>query len=256
MILVGRPAAMPAALARGVALTQIMQQDWDAFADEYRTGARKFKFSKSVYGPKAVKDSLARAQFEKCCYCEGGDFRAHVAGDVEHYRPKGSVKTDVEEIYPGYYWLAYSPTNLYFACPDCNAYRKRSRFPLKFEIARARNHHDPLGAEQPLLLDPAGPQNPRDHIRFARDQPVGVTEEGRVTIEVLHLDRDQLTKKRRKLIGRLQGDLDTIASFENNPDPAAIERVTRAHVALQDAVQPHAEFSAMAQDFLAGWTPN
>jgi len=145
MILVGRPSKIPSALARGVRLRQEMEQLWDAHSIDYQSGIRKFQFEKSVYGHKTVKTALAKAQFEKCCYCEG-EFRAHVAGDVEHYRPKGAISTTAGKVYPGYYWLAYLFENLYFACPDCNGYRKRSQFPLELEAGRARSHHDLLTA--------------------------------------------------------------------------------------------------------------
>ena len=58
--------------------------------------------------------------------------------------PKAAVLTDSGRIYPGYYWLGYSWPNLSYACPDCNSYRKRDRFPLVLEEARARDHHDDI----------------------------------------------------------------------------------------------------------------
>ena len=186
--------------------------------------------------------------------CEG-EFSAHVAGDVEHFRPKGSIKLPTGRIYPGYYWLAYEPTNLYFACPDCNEYRKGDRFPLSDESKRARSHHQPVAAEPNLILDPGGPVDPRDHIRFAADFPVGLTDRGRETIRALRLDREPLNKRRRTVINRLRGEQEIIRLGAGDTRPAAIARVRAASEALQNAVKPDAEFSAAAQDLLAGWTP-
>ncbi|HLY06716.1 MAG TPA: hypothetical protein VKR31_13305 [Rhizomicrobium sp.] len=254
MILVGRPCVVPAVLTRGILLRQELEQLWDAHALEYGTGVRKFQFSKAVYGHRNVKAALAKAQFEKCCFCEG-EFRAHVAGDVEHYRPKGAVTTSAGKIYPGYYWLAYAFENLYFACPDCNAYRKGSQFPLVVEGHRARNHHDSLTRERPLLLSPGGPRDPRQHIRFYGDMPIGLTDAGRETISVLRLDRESLNKRRRKLIRRLEGDQNIIKTLGTDTHPARRRLVTDARNSLKMAIRPEAEFSAAAQDFIAGWRP-
>ena len=151
--------------------------------------------------------------------------------------------------------MAYTLTNLYFACPDCNEYRKNDRFPLSDETLRARNHHQAIAAEGPLILDPGGPSDPRLHIHFANDFPVGLTDQGRETIRALKLDREPLNKRRRTLIHRLQGEQEVIKLWARDTQAGAVERVEAARQALRDAIQPHAEFSAAAQDFLSGWTP-
>lgn len=209
MILVPRPVRFPKSLAKGVAVTAANCALRDAAPGDYEAGIKKFNFRKGIYGTKGVKAALAMAQFGKCCFCEG-DFSAHVAGDVEHFRPKGSVKSPTARLYPGYYWLAYEPTNLYFACPDCNEYRKGDWFPLLDESLRARSHHRSVATERNLILDPGGPTDPRDHIRFAGDFPVGLTIAGKETIRILKLDREPLNKRRRTLINRLRGDQETI----------------------------------------------
>ena len=79
-----------------------------------------------------------------------------IGGDVEHYRPKGAIGSGKTKIRPGYYWLAYNWNNLYYACADCNQYRKRAAFPLVDETNRALDHHGAIGNEDPLILDPGG----------------------------------------------------------------------------------------------------
>lgn len=254
MILVARPVTLPKSLAKGAAETTANCALRDATPGDYEAGFKKFKFLKAIYGPKGVKGALAKAQFGKCCFCEG-EFSAHVAGDVEHFRPKGSVRLSTGRLYPGYYWLAYAPTNLYFSCPDCNEYRKADYFPLSDEGLRARSHHQPVAAEQNLILDPGGPIDPRAHIRFAVDFPVGLTDQGRETIRALKLDREPLNKRRRTIINRLRGEQEVIKLGARDTRPDAVTRVVAARNALRDAVKPEAEFSAAAQDFLLGWTP-
>ena len=254
MILVRRPAAIPKALARGAAVTQANCALRDGAPAQALAGKLIFNLTKSIYGTRAVKKAFADAQFEKCCFCEGV-FNAHYVGDVEHYRPKGAIREANKLIYPGYYWLAFEFKNLFFACADCNQYRKRDQFPLVDERVRARSHHDNVALEDPLILDPSGPRDPRQHIRFFHDMPVGITDAGKRTIIALRLDREPLNKARRKLIRRLKDHVSTLRNLEHDPRPEIIDKVTLARLELAEAVQPQAEFSAAAQDFLAGWAP-
>jgi hypothetical protein len=254
MILVRRPAVIPRALARGVAVTQDNCNLRDSDPVQALAGKLKFNLSKGIYGTRAVKKAFAAAQSDKCCFCEGV-FNAHYIGDVEHYRPKGAVREGKKVIYPGYYWLAFEFRNLFFACADCNQYRKRDQFPLVDEGARARSHRDNVDLEDPLILDPSGPRDPRLHIRFFHDVPVGISDAGRRTIIALKLDREPLNQARRKLIRRLKDHLSTVRNLQNDPRPEIVDKVTFARLELAEAVRPDAEFSAAAQDFLVGWTP-
>jgi uncharacterized protein (TIGR02646 family) len=170
MILVVKPARVPSALNAGAALTAADCLAFDQYTGDYGSGRRRFNFRRTVYGGKSVKTALKQAQHDKCCFCEAR-FDANYQGDVEHYRPKGAVRDNGRKILPGYYWLAYSWSNLYYACADCNQYRKGDRFPLQNEAERALCHHDDINRETPLLLNPGGPADPRDYIRFNLDVP-------------------------------------------------------------------------------------
>ena len=254
MILVPRPVKVPPILQRGLVVTQANCQLRDATPVDAESGKLRFEIPRRIYGAKTVKAALCTAQFSKCCFCEGV-FEAHYRGDVEHYRPKSSITVDGTRIYPGYYWLAFQLSNLFYACADCNQYRKRDLFPLTNEAKRARSHHDDLALEDPLILDPSGPRDPRLHIRFFHDAPVGVTEAGRRTIESLRLDREPLSKRRRQAIARLKDHLSTVRHLSEDPRPEIVDKVTIARLELAEAVRPDAEFSAMAADYIAGWTP-
>lgn len=106
-----------------------------------------------------------------------------------------------------------------------------------------------------MLIDPAGPRDPRDHIRFYDDLPIGLTDAGRTTVEILRLDREPLNERRRKLIRRLQGELDVIRLLGNDPHPDKRALADDSRAALVRAVQPDAEFSSAASDYLARWRP-
>ena len=95
-----------------------------------------------------------------------------------------------------YYWLVYEWSNLYLVCAICNR-RKASRFPVQGERA---NIDDDLINEQALLLDPCQDE-PAEHLLFSKNGTVvGLTERGRVTIDILALNRDPLVAARKFII--------------------------------------------------------
>ena len=192
---------------------------------------------------------LLWAQHNKCCYCES---RLGVTSHkvVEHFRPKGAVQQDPGQkmMYPGYYWLAYSWSNLLMSCDVCNSTHKRSLFPLADHTARARSHHDNLDGESPLFIDPAR-EDPRSHIRFRGPAVVAATERGHSTIQGVGLRRSPLEEARRERLAQLKG-LRLIVGLEGMEDVVGRERIQCARGELEKAILPDATYSAMALDFL------
>lgn len=239
----------PSSLRRGIARTAQDCLDYDADPHGYRSGVSDFDITSKIYGTDVVKRTLKTDQHGKCAFCEA-IFDANVAGDVEHYRPKGAIDTAAGRVKPGYYWLGYVWSNLSYACPDCNGYRKRARFPLRQEAARALDHHGDLAAEAPLLLDPYGAENPRDHIVFRGEAPEGLTDEGSETIAVLGLDRTALARDRLQRLRDLRLMWNAAQLLETDPRPEAAEQARLFRAELQAAVAPTAKFSAAADDYL------
>lgn len=240
---------VPSSLARGVAANAANCAAYDADPEAYRSGVAKFEISKGIYGTKVVKRVLKRDQHDKCAFCEA-IFDANVAGDVEHYRPKGAVNSGTEIIFPGYYWLGYEWTNLCYACPDCNGSRKRTHFPLSEDAARALDHHDDIEIEEPLLLDPYGPRNPRDHIQFVGEMPVWSTDAGEKTVKILGLDRTGLARDRLDHLRMLTIMFEIVEVLGESDAPKEVQLVTRARALLEAAILPTAKFSSAATDHL------
>lgn len=241
--------AVPSSLARGIAANAANCAAFDVDPEAYRAGTAKFEILKGIYGTKVVKRVLKRDQHDKCAFCEA-IFDANVAGDVEHYRPKGAVNSGAEIILPGYYWRGYEWTNLCYACPDCNGSRKRTHFPLAEEAARALDHHGDIETEEPLLLDPYGPRDPRDHIQFVGEMPVGSTDAGEKTIKILGLDRTALARDRLDHLRMLTTMFEIVEVLSESDKPKAIEIVGRARALLAAAILPTAKFSSAATDHL------
>ena len=247
MIRIERPPESPEVLQdAGVRETQGNCEAYDRRSDDYRSGTIKFNFDGDIYGHPSVKNTLLQAQHDKCCYCES-KFRPTSYGAVEHFRPKGAVQQGQgrENEYPGYYWLAYSWTNLLASCERCNTSHKRSLFPLANPELRARCHHDDVDTEDPLFIDPAR-EDPRLHIRFRGPAVEPLTEKGRVTIRGLGLRRPELAEARTEWFGTLK-TLRSILKLECKVDDSMIKSARRQ---LCEAMLPSSQYSAMARDFL------
>ncbi len=131
--------------------------------ETFRT-AQKYDEASSMWGE--IKSVYRTLQHDKCGYCERilEDKRDI---DVEHFRPKKSVKSFIptnQPPYPystggawdeGYYLLAYHPQNYLIACKMCNEALKKSYFP----IAGTRQQNDDpkqMVSENPFLIYPIG----------------------------------------------------------------------------------------------------
>jgi len=162
------------------------------------------------YAPKSVKNKLEEIYHKKCGYCES-KIKHAAALQVEHYRPKAKVIED--KIHQGYYWLGMEWSNLLLACPSCNNQgAKGNKFPIQgnrvynpipnllepfFERNTLLANNLPLIAERPLLLNPEL-CNPRIHFYFDEDATLyGKTAEGRETINICKLNRDDLVGNRQ-----------------------------------------------------------
>jgi hypothetical protein len=190
------------------------------------TDPADIKIQESLYSRRSIKKIHFRDKAGpfrgKCAYCEAffADFQR---GDVEHFRPKGAVTDENDQVilirdskgneHPhwGYYWLAYDTTNLMPSCQLCNQpsddrLGKRTRFPIEDETKRACYHNDNLNDEQPLLINPFL-EDPSGHLDV--DLKTGMllakTARGQACIDILGLNkRDQLVAKRMNAIRIIQ----------------------------------------------------
>lgn len=234
----------------------MMEFYYDCSMVQYDNGELKFEFSDDYHSPQVVA-LLVERQNNKCCFSEAkfvGDF-AH----VEHFRPKGrlDIKETKERLFPGYYWLANSWSNLFLCKQLINVSYKRNFFPLLDEEHRNRNHHG-NATEAPLLIDPST-DNPREHIRFEMDVPIHKSERGKITIELLGLMHPHFASARLTLLRHLKGlkdSTDTLIAILNAHGEEINNPVINENIGiLKDAMQPDAQFSSMIKDFLQDWPP-
>lgn len=208
MIKIHKSAKTPAILAsKGKAKTKELCDAFTADPTAYSKAFHKinnpfkFEFDGDTYGASEVKNQLKEEQFNKCCFCENKDFDDIAHGDVEHFRPKGAFVKDItakDFVRPGYYWMAYQWSNLFYCCQICNQSFKKNFFPLTTETKRAKSHLDKLEPlSVTLLLHPAK-ENPETHIGFNKEFPFRKSVKGENSIKYFGIDREKLNEKRRK----------------------------------------------------------
>lgn len=219
-------------------------------------------FDRSIYGAPAVKDALAAAQHDKCCFCESKV--THVAyGDIEHFRPKAAVRQAPEapERKPGYYWLAYEWSNLYFACEQCNRRHKRNLFPLENEEDRVLSHEDAalLPEEKPLYIDP-GEEDPEQLIGFRKEYAKAIPGDHRsradATVRDLGLNRDALCARRRERRALVLTTLRNIRSWLASGCPEPQRTLTiRSVEHLSNWLRDDAEYASMTRSLIRKAVP-
>lgn len=171
------------------------------------------KFKSSIYRETTI-EVLEQLYHFKCAYCET-DTSAGAPLQVEHFRPK--AKTEGDTTHKGYYWLAYEWSNLTLGCSSCNR-NKGNHFPIKgnrindpkldaigFPLPSFLSiNSDELTSEQAVLLNPEI-DVVENHFYFTPDgKIVGLDERGKITIEILQLNRNRLIFWRNKLINEYQ----------------------------------------------------
>ncbi len=231
-------------------------------------GRRQRRFPFKVYRDDSVRETLMQLFHGKCAYCESKIGKTQPP-DIEQFRPKSGVVGESGEHYPDhYYWLANEWTNLYITCIDCNRVRyhkvegekvrsgKGNRFPLENESLRAelRASLEQLTEERPLLLDPCG-DDPEDHLVFNDlGGVVSETQRGRVTIDVLGLNRPHLVEARREaalrnrsLLGRLQVERFGRSLSRELDEVAALMRPEQEYAALHRSLIRQAGIDELLQ---------
>jgi uncharacterized protein (TIGR02646 family) len=191
--------------------------------------------------------ALCAMQHGKCAFCEATPL-AVSDGDVEHFRPKGSVQqTDDDPLErPGYYWLAYDWMNLMLSCGRCNQRHKKNLFPLFDPARRAKTPQDTIASEDPVLIDPSA-EDPEQHISYREHVPIAVrgSVRGEQTIEALGLRRPDLNADREKHLAQVR-ILHATASIPGVPD----ELRTQALASLADVTSPASKYSLMCRAVL------
>jgi hypothetical protein len=182
------------------------------------------------------------------------------SGDIEHFRPKAGYRQHAKGplVRPGYYWLAYAWSNLFFCCELCNRRHKKNFFPLVEPAQRAGSHHAAVKGERPLFIDPAA-EDPARYIGF-REQyafPINNHPRAKATIRALQLNRQELAERRHQLLRylkKMKELRDTLAGRiaqgqrpGRTPPRVLRVKLKEVEVLLCACVSDSAEYAAMAR---------
>ena len=229
--------------------------DWLTRAAErterFRTLGR-FDEDSSIWSE--VKVVFMRLQGEgKCVYCERkleSETFGAVEQDVEHFRPKGNVKTwkapqsltaegisftTVPNEDRGYFLLPYHPFNYSAACKPCNSVLKKDYFPIAGSYKLTGENPKKLLTEKPYLLYPVGDfdDDPERVIQFHGTSPQSAAATGHkraralVTIEFFKLDdmakRKNLFRERAMVVIALFPQLQALTGSGTPAEKAAAQ---------------------------------
>ncbi len=176
----------------------------------------RYEESSSIWSE--VKLVYMTLQRDKCAYCEQrleGGRKGTIAHDLEHFRPKASVRAWPSDstLYSfatgdaysdGYFALAYHPENYLTACKVCNSQYKSDYFPILGTRVTQGLVPDDFANEEPLLIYPLGENgpDPEDLLVFEGVEVKPRYEEGidgkrgRVLIDFFELNREELQEGR------------------------------------------------------------
>jgi 5-methylcytosine-specific restriction endonuclease McrA len=216
--------------------------------------------SDDISGYQAVKHDLWQAQHLKCCYCEAIITANY--NDVEHYRPKARA-TRLPGCHDthGYWWLAFTWSNLLFACPVCNRSAKNDWFPLAHGSLPLLPGRRSKNQEKPLLLDPAsGKINPVAHIvhvlRGTRwhPEPRNGSDLGLWTIQVCDLDRDDLHELRSKHVDTIV--MEKVEAFEYYLGQSNQQNIAYELRRVTELFKPEQAHAALSYDVVRHFIPD
>ncbi len=190
----------------------------------------------------------------KCAYCESRLTQVS-AMSVESFRPKSGAKGLTSSSYAPthYWWLAYAWENMLMACEICNQKYKRDFFPVEDEGKRA-----PIGAtgeelikENALLIDPAF-DNPAEHLAFEESGMIRpLTTKGKVTVDIIGLNREELVSRRKQAAQNLLHRLETLKDARDFKGRLIQELV--AFVRELYSETPSQEFVALQRTVFDTW---
>jgi uncharacterized protein (TIGR02646 family) len=202
----------------------------------------RFRFKSRIWAHPDVKLALSALFYNKCAYCEMP--LEKTPGHVDHFRPKADcVDLEGNHFPDHYWWLAHEWTNLLWACRACNS-AKSTRFPIQGPRATEKGGAKALAAESPLLLDPCDPDaGVQGLFVFERSGEILTGDErGKVTVDVLNLNRGPLVKMRAEEASRFSSEIETL--LPSLDDPEALERV-------KDLIDDARPFAALRRQLLA-----
>jgi hypothetical protein len=216
--------------------------------------AKKFEEVSSIWS--VVKPAFIELQHGKCIFCERqleSSEYGRIEHDLEHFRPKSSVKPWPPASWPehydapmgaeskrGYYWLAYDLLNYAASCKVCNSPLKSNHFPIAGARSKMRRSSDQLAGELPYLCYPIGglDDDPETLVTFIGTTAIPAAKtghkklRGQVIIDFFQLnERLQLHRERARMISLLGSALKSLeAGIDLQTNTQVESGLLRVHI--------------------------
>jgi uncharacterized protein (TIGR02646 family) len=205
----------------------------------------KLRFNFASVSRYQVVAAIRKAFHGRCAYCES-PIEEGSRVQIDSFRPKQrAMGLDGQVDEDHYWWLAYEWTNLRACCMTCNRL-KASRFPVEGPRAVPGAVGKDLDEERRLLLDPCS-DYPEEHLLFNdQGQVASSTLQGRTTIDVLGLNREDLVFLRKGALKNLLGSWQQLSGPLTAP-----ETFVKTWMTLDPFDSP---FRAMRRQFLQQWS--
>jgi uncharacterized protein (TIGR02646 family) len=189
--------------------------------DKLAKGEEPTATEKSRYRHADIKEALVVETGGKCAYCEC-KIRHIAYGDVEHICPKSLDPA-----------LTFRWGNLTLACDVCNT-NKSDHF------------KNPDDFVDPYQVDPA------QHLFFFGDILMAVpgSDRGRLTEEILDLNRVELAERRKERLKNLRSQIETCVRTQN----PQLRQILRQDI-INNETSAEKEFVAMSRAFIAAAMP-
>ncbi|MFB9080584.1 AAA family ATPase [Flavobacterium procerum] len=215
----------------------------------YSTSQARIKYNTQLLSP--LRKILVDIVHNKCAYCET---KTGIASSmqIDHFRPKnGAVGLDKEYSPDHYFWLAYDWENLIPSCQICSV-NKRNIFPIEehFERVPIMTKGELLREERALLIDPFF-DNPSEYLHFSEDGYVmGINHKGKITIQVLNLNRKPLVEARRNAARELTNEMNNFDVMTQNLKKEFLLKTKEIFSEYSKY-----EYSAVLRTVLSRWLP-
>lgn len=152
----------------------------------------------------------------KCAYCESDLTDLQV--NIDHFRPQNAAADMEGKISSDHYWwLALKWNNLLPSCQTCNS-NKKNYFPVlkKRATVNYSGKETLFSIEKPVLIDPEY-ENPEDYFYYNNEGMIfAKSERGRISIELLCLNREDLIIGRRNALISLEKTFIEIREIETS----------------------------------------
>lgn len=250
----------PAMFERGVfqELTDKVKRFYGVRSEQRSQSRLKFDIHSSSSSSSSSREqellsALKECFNDHCVYCDRNIRIEGLNYSVNAFRPpRGAMDLNDHTDEDYYHWISYEWENLYLSCKACASY-KGHLFPVKGQRVALDS---PLPViyekERPYFLDVCR-DIPHDHIYYsARAEAKPHTKRGEVTIDRLHLNREELIVGRKKARTEMNKKLKLFVKVVEGKNESEVRTYFKEHFEVL-FLKPNASFVGYRRSIFNDW---